>query len=99
MVWPQDEIQPTLDGVLCGFFHACERMPSLKGVRSVNTLTPEIHLAPTDLAQRWNVSVAHLANLRWESRGCAYLKIGASVRYRLSDVLAYEAASVVLAVA
>lgn len=65
----------------------------------MNTRTPEIHLTPTDLAQRFGCSVAHLANLRWEGRGVTYLKIGASVRYRLSDVLAYEAASVVLAVA
>jgi len=61
----------------------------------VNTNAPEIHLTPTDLARRWRVGVPHLANLRWESRGCAYLKIGASVRYRLSDVLAYEAQAVV----
>lgn len=65
----------------------------------MSTHAPEIHLTPTDLAERWKVGVPHLANLRWESRGCAYLKIGASVRYRLCDVLAYEAASVVLAVA
>lgn len=65
----------------------------------MNTRIPEIHLSPIDLAQRWRCTVGHLANLRSESRGVTYLKIGASVRYRLSDVLAYEAASVVLAVA
>jgi len=66
---------------------------------TLTTNTNETHLTPVELAQRWKVSAAHLANLRWESRGCAYLKIGASVRYRLADVLAYEAQAVVTAVA
>ena len=76
-------------------------MPSLmKGVRSVNTNAPEIHLTPTDLAERWGVTVGHLANLRSEGKSAVpYLKLGHHCRYRLADVLAYEAASVVLAVA
>jgi hypothetical protein len=76
-------------------------MPSLmKGVCSVNTNAPEVHLTSTDLAKRWGVTVGHLANLRSESKSAVpYLKIGAAVRYRLSDVLAVEAASVVTAVA
>jgi len=66
----------------------------------MTTNTVEIHLTPTDLAQRWGVTVGHLANLRWEGTSqVPYLKLGGHVRYRLADVLAYEAASVVLAVA
>jgi hypothetical protein len=66
----------------------------------VSTLTPEIHLTPTELAQRWRCTVGHLANLRSESRGVTYLKLnGGACRYRLTDVLAYEAQAVVTAVA
>jgi len=66
----------------------------------MNTTTPEIHLTPADLAQRWGVTVGHLANLRWEGTSqVPYLKLGGHVRYRLSDILAVEAASVVTAVA
>jgi hypothetical protein len=66
----------------------------------MTTNTPEIHLTPTDLAQRWGVTVGHLANLRWEGASqVPYLKLGGHVRYRLADVLAYEAQAVVLAVA
>ena len=58
------------------------------------------HLTPLDLAERWGVTVGHLANLRWEGASqVPYLKLGGHVRYRLADVIAYEAASVVLAVA
>jgi hypothetical protein len=60
----------------------------------------EIHLTPTDLAQRWGVTVGHLANLRWEGTSqVPYLKLGGHVRYRLTDILAVEAASVVTTVA
>jgi len=66
----------------------------------MNTSAPEIHLTPTDLAQRWGVTVGHLANLRWEGMSqVPYLKLGGHVRYRLADILAYEAQAVVLAVA
>jgi len=72
----------------------------MKGVRSVNTSALEIHLTPVELAQRWGVTVGHLANLRSEGKSAVpYLKLGHHCRYRLADVLAYEAASVVLAVA
>jgi len=66
----------------------------------MNTNTPEIHLTPTDLAERWGVSAGHLANLRSEGTSqVPYLKLGGHVRYRLADILAVEAASVVKAVA
>ena len=66
----------------------------------MTTNATEIHLTPADLAERWGVTVGHLANLRWEGTSqVPYLKLGGHVRYRLADVLAVEAASVVLAVA
>ena len=48
-----------------------------------------------ELADRWNCSVGHLANLRSAGLGPAYLKIGTAVRYRVSDLLAYEQAHLV----
>lgn len=54
-----------------------------------------ILLRPTDLAARWHVSVGHLANLRAAGEGCSYLRIGRSITYRLSDVLAVEDAAYV----
>jgi hypothetical protein len=52
-------------------------------------------LTPRELADRWTCSVGHLANLRSAGLAPTYLKIGTAVRYRLADVLAYEAARVV----
>ena len=49
------------------------------------------HLTADQLAARWCVSAGHLANLRCEGRGPAYLKLGARVAYRLADVEEYEA--------
>jgi len=49
-------------------------------------------LTAGELADRWGVSKGHLANLRFRGEGIGYVKIGARVAYRLSDVLAYEAA-------
>lgn len=47
-------------------------------------------LTPAELADRWGVSVGHLANLRALGRGLNYLKIGSRIAYRVADVLAYE---------
>jgi hypothetical protein len=47
-------------------------------------------LTERQLADRWQLSPGTLANQRSTSRGCAWVRIGGSVRYRFSDVLAYE---------
>ena len=44
------------------------------------------------LATRWGISERTLEQWRWQGKGPRYLKIGARVVYRLSDVEAYEAA-------
>jgi len=49
------------------------------------------HLTAADLAERWQVSTGHLANLRCLRAGPRYLKIGGAVRYAVADVAAYEA--------
>lgn len=43
------------------------------------------------LASRWGKSIRTLQRWRMAGQGPAYLRIGNSVRYRLSDVLDYEA--------
>lgn len=49
-------------------------------------------LTPDDLAARWSVTVASLANQRSLRRGPTYLKLGGAIRYALADVEAYETA-------
>lgn len=52
-------------------------------------------LKPTDLAEMWHISPARLANMRSAGVGPAFVRIGASVRYRQADIEAYEAANLV----
>jgi hypothetical protein len=52
-------------------------------------------MTPAVLSDRWGVTVGHLANLRSEGRGPAWLKIGGRIAYRVRDVAAYEEASLV----
>ena len=47
---------------------------------------------PEELAARWRTTVGSLKTQRYRGRGPAYVKRGASVLYRLSDVEAYEEA-------
>lgn len=49
-------------------------------------------LTDTQLADRWQMSRGTLANQRYQGRGPVYVKLAGSVRYRESDVEAYEAA-------
>jgi hypothetical protein len=44
------------------------------------------------LSRRWDCSPKTLRNQRSLGEGCPYILLGRLVRYRLSDVLAYEAA-------
>ncbi|WJI79368.1 MULTISPECIES: hypothetical protein [unclassified Mesorhizobium] len=45
------------------------------------------------LAIRWGVSTRTLQNKRVSGNGIPFLKISSSVRYRMSDVIAFENAS------
>lgn len=56
---------------------------------------PDSLLTPAALADRWSCSLGWLANRRSAGTGLPFVKVGALVRYRLSDVLAYETASIV----
>jgi predicted DNA-binding transcriptional regulator AlpA len=42
------------------------------------------------LAGRWGITTGTLANWRNSNTGPAYIKLGASVRYHLSDITEYE---------
>ena len=56
---------------------------------------PDQHLiTPAQLASRWGLSLNTLSQWRAAGMGPAYLRIGdgkrPSIRYRMSDILAYE---------
>jgi predicted DNA-binding transcriptional regulator AlpA len=53
-------------------------------------LLGEHYVTPKALAARWRWSEQHLANLRKRRRGPTFVKLGGSVRYPLSEVLAWE---------
>jgi Helix-turn-helix domain len=67
-------------------------------ITSREDASPEaVHDLLTDaqLAARWQLSRGTLANQRSQGRGPAYLKLAGRVRYRLSDIEAYEQAGFV----
>ena len=50
------------------------------------------HMTQVELARRWRISPRTLERRRWLRQGPPYLKLGATVVYRLEDIEAYEAA-------
>lgn len=44
-------------------------------------------LSPTEVAELLGVTVGYLATRRFERKGPPFVKVGASVRYRTSDVV------------
>ena len=51
-------------------------------------------LTEKQLAVQWNISIKTLQAQRWKGSGVAFIKLGRAVRYRVSDVAAYEQARV-----
>lgn len=51
---------------------------------------PTQHLRAHDLAERWGLTVKTLSNWRCIGKGPTFVKVHNNVRYRLSDVLAFE---------
>ncbi len=49
-------------------------------------------LTARELAERWKVSCRTLERWRAQRSGPAWITIGGSIRYRTTDVLAWEAA-------
>jgi predicted site-specific integrase-resolvase len=52
------------------------------------------HLNVGQLAERWHLSTGTLDHWRRYGKGPLYLKVGGKVLYRVSDIEAFEAASV-----
>lgn len=55
--------------------------------------TPEnqvVHLDSLQLSKRLNISIKSLARMRQDGTGPRFMRIGARILYRLSDVLEYE---------
>ena len=48
-------------------------------------------ITETQLAAHWNISIKTLQAKRWKGSGIPFIKIGRSVGYRMTDVIAYEA--------
>jgi Helix-turn-helix domain len=55
-----------------------------------NPSADETFLTDEELAARWRISPKTLRNARVTGRLIGHVKIGRSVRYRLSEVIAYE---------
>lgn len=53
-------------------------------------ITPIQHINQTELSERLGVSCRTLERWRWIGIGPLFIKIGGRVRYRLSDVEAFE---------
>ena len=58
--------------------------------KSAPSAADETLLTEQQLAARWQVSPKTLRNARVSGRLLSFVKIGRSVRYRLSDVIAFE---------
>lgn len=58
-----------------------------------NDFAVEVLLDERALAARWGISIKTLQNNRVYGTGIPFLKLGRSVRYRLSDVLTAERAA------
>lgn len=52
----------------------------------------DVFLTEKQLADRWQISVKKLQADRWNGVGAPYIKLQRLVRYRLSDIRAYETA-------
>ena len=51
----------------------------------------DTYLNQAELAARWRISPRTLERWRWLHKGVAFIKVGGSVRYRLTDVESFEA--------
>lgn len=67
-------------------FEECDDSPTPKA-------QSEVFLTEQQLAQRWNISRKKLQADRWKGGGVPYCKFGRAVRFKLSDVLAFESAN------
>lgn len=50
----------------------------------------QIFFTPDDLVQRWHISPRTLERSRWLGSGPPFIKVGAKVLYRITDIEAFE---------
>lgn len=50
----------------------------------------KVYYTPSELAELWNVSENTLRKWRWEGKGPRFVKLGAKVVYRHTDIEAYS---------
>ena len=62
----------------------------LSATPATTLLMDVVHLDSIQLARRLNISIKSLSRMRQNGTGPRFLRIGAKVVYRLSDVLEYE---------
>ena len=53
-------------------------------------MSKENFMDQKELARRWNMQEGTLASWRYKGHGPKYIKIGTSIRYRVSDIEMYE---------
>ena len=72
-------------------FQASQQWPPPEGYSTPGT--EEAFLTAKELAARWSCSVKSLSNDRSLRKGAdlPFIRLGRLIRYRLSDVLAFEA--------
>lgn len=58
------------------------------------TTNKETFLTQDDVAAMWNISTNTLRKWRWEGKGPKFVKLGARVVYRESDVLEYASSNI-----
>lgn len=79
-------------------FEAGRPRPAPSKARGIDEAADEVGpelLTDAQLAERWQLSRGTLANQRSQGRGPSYLKIAGRVRYRRSDIEAFERAGLV----
>lgn len=67
--------------------HSLDTDPSY---RPFLALSEGLFITPRELARHWRLTIGHLAALRRQGKGPAYVKIAGRVVYRHSDILAFE---------
>ncbi len=64
--------------------------------RLASNMSSETYLSPEELADRFGVPLQTVYGWNKQTSGPPYMKLGRHVRYKLSDVLAWEQSRMVL---
>ena len=72
-----------------------KRKKTMKSKVSNKQTTTSSSLTPTDLANKWDISVGNLANWRAKGFGPRFFKVGRKVLYRDVEVSKFEVMNLV----